>query len=140
LLIWRGICPLLQLRLPSRSDLPYMFAVRTYPYSTRQVERLRKLSKQWRKGDAEAFRSLNKEVSQFTPDEYYHVSACYGTHVDRARFVLIMGTNQPIMRSTALCLCSAAQPYHHQHADRWPAPSPTSSRWPTPPRRTTRQA
>jgi len=42
----------------------------------RQVERLRKLSKKWRRGDAEAFRSLNKEVAQFSPDEFYHVRAC----------------------------------------------------------------
>lgn len=39
------------------------------------MERLRKLAKQWREGDAEAFRSLNKEVSQLTIDEHYHVRA-----------------------------------------------------------------
>ena len=37
------------------------------------MERLRKLAKRWREGDAEAFRGLNEEVSQLSPDEYYHV-------------------------------------------------------------------
>lgn len=42
-------------------------------YPRTQVERLRKLAKRWREGDAEAFRNLNKEVAHLSPDEYYHV-------------------------------------------------------------------
>lgn len=45
--------------------------------TTQQVERLRKLSKQWREGDAEAFRALNREVAQLSPDEHYHVARAF---------------------------------------------------------------
>lgn len=50
-----------------------MTTMATHTTHPGQVERLRKLAKQWREGDAEAFRSLNKEVSQLSTDEHYHV-------------------------------------------------------------------